>query len=154
MYFDGISADRPGVIRILNMLHGAELVAAHQYRQHAQKVKGFAAQGLETALLSHADEEDGHAQLVSDLIRDLGGELTTRLGDLPAFSFNGEDSVTADANGDMLAQDLHGENGAVAAYGEAVRMLKDTEFFDVAVILAGIQRDEREHAADLISYLS
>jgi bacterioferritin (cytochrome b1) len=154
MFFDGISADNAGVLTVLAMLYAAEKISEHAYQVHAQALTGMDAPGLEDELLEHAKEEAHHAHLLSDIIRNLGGTIPLRVGDLPAFSFNDEDAETAADNAGMLALDLAAERKAIAAYTEAIRMLRDTDYFDVAVTLSKILADEREHASDLQSWLS
>jgi bacterioferritin len=142
------------VIKILNSLHAAELVAAHQYRVHAISYKGPNSKSVQAELRSHADEEDGHARILEGLIDDLGGDLYPSMADIPRIAFNNEDSRTSEDKMEMLEQDYHGEEAAIDAYGQAILLLKDTEWFDVAVVLAGIQRDEREHSRDIQDLLS
>lgn len=153
MFFDGISADTSGVLQILTMLWAAEKVSAFQYRDHQMRLTGMVAPGLGDELLEHAKEEEGHAKRLAHIIQNLGGTLP-RMGDIPAFSFNGADVETAADNAGMLALDLAAELKAIAAYTEAIRMLRDTDFFDVAVTMAHILADERDHAAELQSFLA
>lgn len=77
----GYKADLPVVIRILNEALASEIVCVLRYKRHYYMASGIHAQAVAAEFLEHANEEQGHADLIAARITQLGGGPTsTRKG--------------------------------------------------------------------------
>src|ERR1700730_18326423 len=65
-------ADREAVIRILNEVLATEIVCVLRYKRHYYMATGIHAQSVAEEFLEHANEEQGHADLVAERITQLG----------------------------------------------------------------------------------
>ena len=67
------AADRKRVIDVLNSVLAAELVCVLRYKRHFFTAQGLNAAPVAAEFKQHADEEQGHADLVAERIV-VGGE--------------------------------------------------------------------------------
>src|SRR5512132_3975182 len=64
----GYKADRKTVIKILNEVLATELVCVLRYKRHYYMATGIHAQAVAEEFLEHANEEQGHADLIAERI--------------------------------------------------------------------------------------
>jgi bacterioferritin len=112
---------------------------------------GIYAEGVAAEFLQHANEEQGHADLISQRIVQLGGEpnlnpdgLTTRSH---AEYVEGTDLI------DMIKENLVAERIAIDSYREMVNYVGSDDS-TTRRMLEGILAMEEEHAEDLVSLLA
>lgn len=148
---EGYKADRETVIRILNEALATEIVCVLRYKRHFYMASGIHAQPVAQEFLQHANEEQGHADLIAARIVQLGGA--------PNFSPDGllTRSHSEYAEGDtlvtMIQEDLVAERIAIDSYGEMVRYVGDDDP-TTRRMLEGILAMEEEHAQDLADLLA
>lgn len=131
---------------LLNMLQtdlAYELASAIQYFQHAAVIGGlyfaFAAD-----LLTHGDEEIGHAKKLNDLIAYHGGIPLVEV----ANRFMASNPTS------MLKQDYEGELDAIARYKDHIKAAEAIGKTGIVSVLMDILADEEHHANDLKSILA
>jgi bacterioferritin len=146
----GYRADRTTVIKLLNEALATEIVCILRYKRHHYMATGINAQGVAAEFLQHANEEQGHADLIAARIVQLGGA--------PDFSPEGlatrshAEYVEGETLLDMIREDLVAERTAIDSYGEMVRYLGNDDP-TTRRMLEGILAMEEEHADDLASLL-
>lgn len=64
----GYSADRDTVLKLLNDSMATEIVCVLRYRRHHFMAKGIQSKGIADEFLVHANEEQGHADQLADLL--------------------------------------------------------------------------------------
>jgi bacterioferritin len=140
------TADRETVLRILNEVLATETVCVLRYKRHYYMATGIHAQSVAEEFLEHANEEQGHADLVAERITQLGGE--------PNFNPDGMTSRSHSeyAEGktllDMVREDLVAERVAVESYNEIIRYL-GADDPTTRRMLEKIMAKEEEHADDM-----
>lgn len=139
-----MSATKESFIVELNKALEWEYAAAIQYIQHAAVVTGAEYESISKELIVHANEEIGHAIMVSNAIADLGGTPTV---DVERRDVS-EDSKT------MLEQDLAGEELAISIYKNLIRMAEEIGEYGIRRVLEDILIQEEEHRRDLLTVLS
>ncbi len=127
------------LIDLLNKDLAKEYAAAVQYIQHASKVTGAEFQSIQKELVVHANEEIGHAIVLSDQIAFLGGDPTVDV----------DKRYVADDTKAMLKQDLDGELDAVKRYKERITQAEEIGEYGLKRALEDILIMEEEHARDL-----
>jgi len=148
---EGYSADRETVVKILNEALATEIVCVLRYKRHYFMASGIHAEGVAAEFLQHANEEQGHADLIAQRIVQLGGEpnfdpdgLTTRSH---AEYVEGENLL------DMIKEDLVAERIAIDSYREMITYTGNDDP-TTRRMLEGILAMEEEHADDLVSLLA
>ena len=146
----GYRAHRATVIKLLNEALATEIVCVLRYRRHHFMATGLEAQAVAAEFLLHANEEQGHADLIAARIVQLGGEpnfspegLSTRSH---AEYHDGTDLI------EMIREDLVAERIAIDSYGEMIRYLGGDDP-TTRRMLEGILAMEEEHADDLAGLL-
>ena len=71
---EGYTADRETVNKILNEALATEIVCVLRYKRHYFMASGIHAEGVAAEFLEHANDEQGHADLIAARIVQLGGE--------------------------------------------------------------------------------
>jgi bacterioferritin len=147
---EGYSADRDTVVKLLNEALATEIVCVLRYKRHYFMASGINAEGVAAEFLQHANEEQGHADLIAQRIVQLGGA--------PNFSPEGLQSrshaeyVEGDSLLDMIKEDLVAERIAIDSYREMINYLGNNDP-TTRRMLEGILAMEEEHADDLVSLL-
>lgn len=147
---EGYSADRETVVKLLNEALATELVCVLRYKRHYFMASGIHAEGVAAEFLQHANEEQGHADLIAQRIVQLGGA--------PDFSPEGlltrshAEYVEGDTLIDMITEDLVAERIAIDSYREMINYLGNDDS-TTRRMLEGILAMEEEHADDLVSLL-
>jgi bacterioferritin len=147
---EGYSADRDTVVKLLNEALATEIVCVLRYKRHYFMASGINAESVAAEFLQHANEEQGHADLIAQRIVQLGGA--------PNFSPEGLQSrshaeyVEGDTLLDMIKEDLVAERIAIDSYREMINYLGNDDP-TTRRMLEGILAMEEEHADDLVSLL-
>lgn len=148
---EGYRANRDIVIKLLNEALATEIVCVLRYKRHYFMAQGIHADPIAAEFLTHANEEQGHADQIAGRIIQLGG----------APNFNPEGllmrSHSEYAEGttliDMIKEDLIAERIAIDSYTEMIRYVAEDDI-TTRRILEGILAVEEEHADDLASFLA
>src|SRR5712691_2131630 len=147
---EGYSADRATVVKLLNEALATEIVCVLRYKRHYFMASGINAEGVAAEFLQHANEEQGHADLIAQRIG--------QLGRAPNFSPEGlltrshAEYVEGDTLLDMIKEDLVAERIAIDSYREMINYLGNNDP-TTRRMLEGILAMEEEHANDLVSLL-
>ena len=147
---EAYGADRHRVIAVLNEVLATELVCVLRYKRHYYMAEGINSGPVAAEFLQHANEEQGHADLVATRIVQLQGEPdfnpATLMDRSHAEYAPGTDLV------DMIREDLVAERVAIASYQEIARWLGEDDPTTRRMI-EDILAVEEEHADDLLSLL-
>ena len=147
---EGYSADRETVNKILNEALATEIVCVLRYKRHYFMATGIHAEGVAAEFLEHANDEQGHADLIAARIVQLGGE--------PNFSPEGllmrshAEYVEGGSLTEMIKEDLVAERIAIDSYRDMIQYLGNDDP-TTRRMLEGILAVEEEHADDLVSLL-
>lgn len=147
---EGYSADRETVNKLLNEALATEIVCVLRYKRHYYMATGIHAESVAAEFLQHANEEQGHADLIAQRIVQLGGA--------PNFSPEGlltrshAEYVEGDTLNDMIKEDLVAERIAIDSYREMITFVGNDDP-TTRRMLEGILAMEEEHADDLVSLL-
>src|SRR5258705_7022520 len=71
---EGYTADRETVVKLLNEALATEIVCVLRYKRHYFMASGINAESVAQEFLQHANEEQGHADLIAHRIVQLKGE--------------------------------------------------------------------------------
>jgi bacterioferritin len=148
---ENYKADREQVIKILNEALATEIVCVLRYKRHYYMATGIHAQAVADEFLAHANEEQGHADLIAERITQLQG----------APNFNPEGMLTRSHSEyveggslvDMIKENLIAERIAIDSYSEMIRYVGDGDV-TTRRMLEGILAMEEEHADDLANLLA
>ena len=147
----GYRADRATVIRLLNEALATEIVCVLRYRRHHFMAEGMNADPVAAEFLTHANEEQQHADQIATRIVQLNGE--------PNFSPEGllsrshAEYVEGTDLVDMIKEDLVAERVAIDSYREMIEYIGDKDT-TTKRMLEGILAMEEEHADDLVGLLA
>src|SRR5271165_2558418 len=103
----GYSGDRQAIVALLNDALATEIVCVLRYRRHYFMARGIHAQSVAAEFLVHANEEQGHADLIAERIVQLGGEPDLAPDGLTARSHS--EYVPGATLEDMIKEDLVAE---------------------------------------------
>ena len=147
----GYRADRVTVIKLLNEALATEIVCVLRYRRHHFMAEGMNADPVAAEFLTHANEEQQHADQIATRIVQLNGE--------PNFSPEGllsrshAEYVEGTDLADMIKEDLVAERVAIDSYREMIEYIGDKDT-TTKRMLEGILAMEEEHADDLVGLLA
>ncbi len=139
-------ADRDTVVKILNEALATEIVCVLRYKRHYFMAAGIHAQAVAAEFLEHANEEQGHADLIAHRITQLGGEPDLNPEGLNMRSHS--EYVEGTTLLEMIREDLVAERVAIESYGEIVRYLANDDP-TTRRLMEEILAKEEEHAEDL-----
>jgi bacterioferritin len=146
----GYSADRETVIKLLNEALATEIVCVLRYRRHYFMAAGINAESVAAEFLQHSNEEQGHADQISQRIVQLQGE--------PNFNPEGllmrshAEYVEGTSLTDMIKEDLVAERIAIDSYREIINYLGSDDP-TTRRMMEDILAVEEEHADDLVNML-
>jgi bacterioferritin len=143
-------ADRTKVIEVLNEVLATEIVCTLRYKSHYFMAQGIHSQAVANEFLTHAREEEVHADQVAKRITELGGKPNLDPQGLATRSH--AEYRACDTLEQMIREDLVAERIAVATYSEIVRWLGD-EDPTTRRMMEEILAKEEEHADDLAKLL-
>ncbi len=148
---EGYRADRTTVNRLLNEALATEIVCVLRYKRHYFMASGINAQSVAQEFLTHANEEQAHADEIAQRIVQLGGEPNLSPDGLLARSHS--EYVEGANLVDMIKEDLVAERVAIDSYREMIAYLGNNDS-TTRRMLEGILAMEEEHADDLVSLLA
>jgi bacterioferritin len=148
---EAYAADRDTVLRLLNEALATEIVCTLRYRRHYFMADGVQAEAVKEEFLTHAQEEQGHADLIAARIVQLEGEPNFDPRGLAERSH--AEYVAGNSLDDMIREDLVAERVAIDSYKEMITYLGSRDP-TTKRMLEEILAKEEEHAEDLSSMLA
>lgn len=146
----GYSADRAVVVDMLNQALATELVCVLRYKYHYYMASGIHSQAIKAEFLAHANEEQGHADLLAERITQLEGK--PNLSPVGLLDRSHADYVEGEDIVDMIKEDLVAERIAIDSYREMIHYV-GTDDPTTRRVLEGILAMEEEHAEDMNTLL-
>lgn len=146
----GYKADVDTVVRVLNEALATEIVCVLRYKRHHFMAKGLNAQSVADEFAEHANEEQGHADLIAQRITELGGEPNFNPEGLASRSHS--EYKEGNTLTDMIKEDLVAERIAIESYSEIIRYLGNDDPTSRRV-MEEILAKEEEHAEDMLSLI-
>jgi bacterioferritin len=146
----GYKADRDTVVKLLNEALATEIVCVLRYKRHYFMASGIHAQAVAQEFLQHANEEQGHADQISQRIVQLGGAPNLSPDGLLTRSH--AEYVEGDTLIDMIKEDLVAERIAIDSYREMAHYLGQDDSTSRR-LMEEILAVEEEHADDLVTLL-
>jgi len=147
---EGYKADRETVVKILNEALATEIVCVLRYKFHYFMASGIDSQAVKTEFLEHANEEQQHADMISERITQLDGRPNYNPEGLSSRSHSEYKEGTTLL--DMIREDLVAERVAIESYSEMIRYLGDDDP-TTRRMLEGILATEEQHADDMKTLL-
>ena len=148
---DGYRGDRDTVVKLLNEALATEIVCVLRYKRHYFMAQGIHADPIASEFLTHANEEQGHADQIAGRIVQLGGSPNFSPDGLLARSHS--EYVEGQTLVEMIKEDLIAERVAIDSYTEMIRYIGDDDI-TTRRMLESILAVEEEHADDLSSFLA
>ncbi|OOG40376.1 DUF892 family protein [Rhodanobacter sp. C05] len=146
----GYGADRATVVKLLNHALATELVCVLRYKYHYYMASGINSQSVKAEFLQHANEEQGHADLIAERITQLDGKPNLSPDGLLSRSHS--DYVEGDDLVDMIKENLVAERIAIDSYREIINYI-GADDPTTRRMLEGILAMEEEHAEDMNTLL-
>jgi bacterioferritin len=143
---EGYQADRKTVLALLNTALATELVCVLRYRRHYFMASGIHAHAVAAEFLTHATEEQEHADRIAHRITQLGGEPDFNPEGLATRSHT--EYVEGSGLEEMIREDLVAERIGIDSYGEMIRYLGNDDPTSRRLIEEILAKEE-EHAEDL-----
>jgi len=147
----GYQADAGEVCKVLNEALATELVCVLRYKAHYYAAKGINSEGVKAEFLQHANDEQGHADQLSERITQLNGVPNLNPEGLAMRSHSLYE--TSDDLATMIKEDLVAERIAIDTYTEIVRWLGDKDPTSRRLLESLLEKEE-EHANDMNDLLS
>ena len=147
----GYQADRKEIIAMLNDALATELVCILRYKRHYYTATGLQNGPIKAEFLQHAQEEQGHADLLAERIVQLNGKPDFNPATLIERShaeYDDSDSIQA-----MIKANLIAERVAIEAYRRMIEQIGETDP-TTRHMLVGIMAMEEEHADDMRDLLA
>jgi len=148
---EGYRANRDTVIKLLNEALATEIVCVLRYKRHYFMAQGIHSDPIASEFLQHANEEQGHADQISNRIVQLGGSPNLNPDGMLMRSHS--EYVEGQTLLDMIKEDLIAERIAIDSYTDMIRYVGDDDI-TTRRMLEGILGVEEEHADDLASFLA
>jgi bacterioferritin len=143
-------ADVNLVLDVLNTALATELVCVLRYRQHHFAAKGLDAEPVAAEFMVHANEEQGHADMLAERISQLGGTPDLNPDTLSGRAHS--EYRTATSLVEMIKENLVAERIAIASYTEIINWLGHDDP-TTRRLFEEILSVEEEHADDMINFL-
>jgi len=138
------------LIRVLNEALATELVCVMRYKNHYYMTRGIRGQLVAEELLTHAHEEQVHADMIAERIAQLGGVPNFNPAELTLQSHTEYREVVGLRP--MMMEDLVAERIAIQSYTEIIRWIGHGDP-TTRRMLEEILAKEEEHADDLAQLL-
>jgi bacterioferritin len=148
---EGYRGDRETIIKLLNEALATEIVCVLRYRRHYFMAQGIHSDPIATEFLTHANEEQGHADQIAGRIVQLGG--SPNFNPEGILSRSHSEYVEGQNLVDMIKEDLIAERVAIDSYTDMIRYIGDNDI-TTRRMLETILAVEEEHADDLVSFLA
>lgn len=143
-------ADRDTVVKLLNEALATEIVCVLRYRRHYFMAEGMNADSVKAEFLTHAGEEQAHADALAERIVQLGGQPNLSPEGLSTRSHS--EYVEGENLKDMIKEDLIAERIAIESYRDMIAFVGSDDP-TTRRMLEKILMKEEEHAEDLVSLL-
>jgi bacterioferritin len=142
--------DQKQVCKILNEALATEIVCVLRYKFHYFMASGIHKEGVAAEFLQHSKEEQAHADLIAERIKQLGGKPEMN----PAVVAQRAHAEYAEGDSlvDMITENLVAERIAIQTYREIVNFFGDKDPTS-RVMMEGILAQEEEHADDMADLL-
>lgn len=138
------------ICKLLNDALATEWVCVLRYRRHHFTARGLASPAIAGEFLAHANEEQAHADRISERIVQLGGVPDLNPDSLSARSHAEYDaSLTLNA---MIRANLVAERVAIEVYRQMIQLIGDKDPTTMRMLQA-ILAQEEEHAGELSDWL-
>jgi bacterioferritin len=147
----GYQGDADQVCKVLNEALATELVCVLRYKAHYFAAQGINSEGVKAEFLQHANDEQNHADLLSERITQLNG--TPNLNPEGLATRSHSEYATSDDLATMIKADLIAERIAIDTYGEIVRWLSDKDPTSRRLMETLLEKEE-EHANDMHDLLT
>lgn len=147
---DSYQGDTKVACDILNQALATEIVCVLRYKRHYYSAKGINKDAVAAEFLQHANEEQGHADRISERITQLGGDPDLNPEGLATRSHS--QYVEADNLADMIKENLVAERIAIESYTEIIRYFADKDI-TTRRLMEEILAVEEEHANDMLDLL-
>ncbi|MBF0493432.1 MAG: bacterioferritin [Deltaproteobacteria bacterium] len=147
---ESYKADRKKVLQLLNEALATEIVCVLRYKCHYFMSSGINASQVAAEFLEHAQQEQAHADQISERIVQLGGKPNLSPEGLLGRSH--AEYVEAEDLKGMIREDLVAERIAIESYTEMVRYIGDDDP-TTCRMLREILAMEEKHADDLSEFL-
>jgi len=144
-------ADVEQVCKVLNDALATELVCVLRYKAHYYAAKGINSEGVKAEFLQHANDEQMHADQISERITQLNGDPNLNPEGLATRSHSQYE--TSDDLATMIKEDLVAERIAIDSYRDIVRWLGDKDPTSRRLMESLLEKEE-EHANDMNDLLS
>src|SRR3954470_6983863 len=137
-------------VKLLNEALATEIVCTLRYRRHHFMAAGIHYQSIADEFMEHAVEEQRHADLIAERIRQLGGEPDFN----PAGLLTRSHAQYAEGTTlvDMIKEDLIAERIAIESYMEMIRFFGDDDPTSRRLMEEVLEQEE-EHADDMATLL-
>ncbi|MGH8144811.1 MAG: ferritin-like domain-containing protein [Rhodanobacteraceae bacterium] len=147
---DSYKADRKTVLKLLNEALATEIVCVLRYKYHYFMASGINAKSVANEFLEHANEEQGHADQISERITQLEG--APNLSPEGLLTRSHSEYVEGDDLVDMIKENLVAERIAIETYSEMIRYLGNDDP-TTRRMMEEILAMEEEHAEDMNTLL-
>jgi bacterioferritin len=147
---EGYKVDRETALKLLNEALATEIVCVLRYKRHYYAATGLNSEGVKAEFLEHANEEQQHADQISERITQLGGE--PNLNPEGMLSRSHSEYVEGNTLQEMIKEDLVAERIAIESYSEIIRFFGEGDPTSRR-LMEEILAKEEEHANDLADLL-
>lgn len=139
------------ICRLLNDSLATEWVCTLRYRRHHYTARGLASPAIAGEFLVHANEEQAHADRITERIVQLGGAP-----DLDPDTLSARSHAEYDASTDlqaMIRANLAAERVAIEVYRQMIQLIGDKDP-TTSRMLREILAQEEEHADELSDWMT
>jgi len=143
-------AERKVIIELLQTALATEIVCVLRYKRHYYSTHGIRAKFVAAEFLEHANEEQAHADQISERIVQLGEDPDLNPATLLSRAHAEYDESTSLRQ--MLEADLIAERIAIESYREMINFIGQRDPTSRR-LLESILAQEEEHAEDLVDLL-
>jgi bacterioferritin len=145
-------ANRTVVLQLLNQALATELVCILRYRRHYFMADGVLGEAIKKEFLTHAEEEQAHADQIAERIVQLGGAPDFNPEGLATRSHSEYRDTDSSSLVEMIEEDLVAERVAIESYREIIQFVG---IHDPTTrrMLESVLAKEEEHADELRSML-
>ncbi|HXX48940.1 MAG TPA: ferritin-like domain-containing protein [Myxococcota bacterium] len=147
----GYRAKRETVLKLLNEALATEIVCVLRYKRHHFMAAGITSKSVAAEFLERANEEQLHADQISQRIVQLDGE--PNLSPEGMLSRSHSEYVEGEDLLDMIREDLVAERVAIDSYREMIAYVGGDDP-TTRRMLEDILAKEEEHAEDLATLLA
>ena len=144
------SLDIDQAVKILNEALATEIVCVLRYRFHYFMASGIHKESAATEFLEHSNEEQRHADMIAERIKQLGGKPEMNPAVIAQMSHS--EYVEGTSLEDMLREDLVAERIAIQTYREMITFFghKDPTSRRLMEEILAVEEEHADDIADLL----